>query len=273
MELSLIALDMDGTLMDDSHIQVSPRNRSALERCALAGIELVLASGRPLALMVETARSLGVRYVISANGAAIWDLKQDRRMMDRAIPPEQAGPILSILTSYPIPAEAYSGGRAHVDARTWKLEGYAKQPGEFLSYRAARNAVEPDLCRALYGKAVEKFNVDNLPRATCDAILAQLAPYRAGLAINYIACYDNLEISRADATKGAALSWLCDTLGVPPSRVMAFGDSDNDADMLRWAGWSFAMGNAEPAALAAARYQTASNTQDGVAQAIERYVT
>ena len=53
---------------------------------------------------------------------------------------------------------------------------------------------------------------------------------------------------------------------------MAFGDAENDCSMLRFAGWSFAMGNACDACRAAAKYQTASNAEDGLAQAVEKYV-
>lgn len=53
---------------------------------------------------------------------------------------------------------------------------------------------------------------------------------------------------------------------------MAFGDATNDLGMLRWAKWSFSMANAHEPARNAARYKTASNEEDGVAQAIERYV-
>ena len=52
----------------------------------------------------------------------------------------------------------------------------------------------------------------------------------------------------------------------------AFGDATNDRGMLRWAKWSFSMANAHEPARNAARYKTASNEEDGVAQAIERYV-
>ena len=272
MGIRLIALDMDGTLMDESHVTVGPRNRAALARCARLGVELVLASGRPLALMEETARELGVRYAISANGGAVWDLKEGRRLASRAIPPEQAEEILHILTDYPIPVEVYCQGRACVDPATWRLEGYEKQPKSFLAFRAARNAECGDLRRATAGRQVEKFNVDNLPQIYLEPILKRLEPLRSGITVNYIACYDNLEISRADATKGAALADLCAELGIGAEEVMAFGDSDNDADMLAWAGWSFAMANGEPAALAAARYRTASNAEEGVALAVERYV-
>ena len=65
---------------------------------------------------------------------------------------------------------------------------------------------------------------------------------------------------------------LCDILGVSPEETMAFGDAGNDLQMLSYVKWSFAMDNASDEAKAAARYLTASNDQDGVALAVEKYV-
>ncbi|MEL7609101.1 MAG: Cof-type HAD-IIB family hydrolase [Bacillota bacterium] len=273
MGVKLIAVDMDGTLMDNSHIAVSGRNKAALREAAEQGIHIVLASGRPLALMTDTAAELAcVRYVITANGACVWDLKNDIRLADRSIPEEQTRRILDILTDYPIAAEVYCGGRTYVDRRTWRFDRYVKHPPEFLAFRAERNMVADDLKAAVTGLRAEKFNVDGISPEQMEAILARLSPFGDSLTINFIACYDNLEICRRDATKGNALKALCQALGIARDEVMAFGDSDNDADMLGWAEWSFFMSGGEAAAEAAARYQTEANTKDGIALAIEKHL-
>ena len=59
---------------------------------------------------------------------------------------------------------------------------------------------------------------------------------------------------------------------IPAEAVMAFGDSDNDVSMLSYAGVSYAMGNGEPAAKEAAKYITSANSEDGIAEAIEKWV-
>lgn len=74
------------------------------------------------------------------------------------------------------------------------------------------------------------------------------------------------------ASKGLGVGWLLDRLGVDPAAVLALGDGENDVEMLQLAGLGVAMGNAGPPALAAADAVTASNEEDGVARAIERYV-
>ena len=82
---------------------------------------------------------------------------------------------------------------------------------------------------------------------------------------------ENLEFTAVGVNKGTAVQALSARLGLGPEQVMAFGDAGNDLELLSWAGWSFAMANATDQAKAAARYVTGSNTEAGVAMAVERY--
>ena len=79
-----------------------------------------------------------------------------------------------------------------------------------------------------------------------------------------------LEISGLGVSKAATLAACCAERGIAPAEVVAFGDMPNDVEMLSWAGASFAMGNAHPAAVAAASGVTLTNDEDGVAVVIER---
>ena len=72
-------------------------------------------------------------------------------------------------------------------------------------------------------------------------------------------------------SKASGITALANYLNIPLQQVMAIGDNNNDIQMLRTAGWGVAMGNASEAVKAAAQAITASNWEDGVAQAIERY--
>ena len=77
-----------------------------------------------------------------------------------------------------------------------------------------------------------------------------------------------VEISAAGVTKAAALARVCDRLGIDAADVVAFGDMPNDLALLAWAGTSYAVSNAHPSVLAAADHVTASNDEDGVAEAL-----
>jgi HAD superfamily hydrolase (TIGR01484 family) len=73
-------------------------------------------------------------------------------------------------------------------------------------------------------------------------------------------------------SKGKALRWLADRIGIPQAQTMAIGDRDNDASMIAWAGIGVAMAGGSPAARSAADWTAPTLAEDGAAQAIERFV-
>jgi hydroxymethylpyrimidine pyrophosphatase-like HAD family hydrolase len=77
-----------------------------------------------------------------------------------------------------------------------------------------------------------------------------------------------VEMSGAGVSKASTLGEVCDDLGVAAEEVLAFGDMPNDVAMLRWAGTSYAMGNAHPRAREAARHVAPRNDEDGVARVL-----
>ena len=82
-----------------------------------------------------------------------------------------------------------------------------------------------------------------------------------------------LEISGPGVTKASGVARLAGHLGIEPHEVLAIGDARNDVELLEWSGIGVAMGNAVAEAVAAADHTTASNSEDGFAQAIERLLT
>ena len=81
-----------------------------------------------------------------------------------------------------------------------------------------------------------------------------------------------IEVLNANASKGMALKELSEHLGLEPSEVMAIGDAENDLSMIEFAGTGVAMGNASETVKAAADYTVATNLEDGVKEAFERWV-
>ena len=73
-------------------------------------------------------------------------------------------------------------------------------------------------------------------------------------------------------SKGRAVKELAEKMGIGPDQVMTVGDFDNDLSMIEYAGYGTAMGNATPKVKAAAKYETLTNDEDGVAAAIRKYV-
>ncbi len=268
MDIKLIAMDMDGTLFRDDHRTISPRTLTALREAADRGVHLVLASGRAKLMMEEAADVLGgVRYLVTASGAAVWDRETGERLEERAMGPETSLAFLRGLDGLDLPMEVYCEGRVYIARRHWLLP--EQRPEEFWRLRRTFVTQVDSLPQALTGRRLEKVDLEGLDAEGREKVL-RLAGDLGGLRASVSA--HGAELCRADVDKGSALAALCARLGVAPGQVMAFGDGDNDRQMLDWAGWSFAMGNAVAPAKAAARYETADNESDGIALAVERYV-
>jgi len=81
-----------------------------------------------------------------------------------------------------------------------------------------------------------------------------------------------VEVVNPQVSKARALAIVADRLGVAQAEVCAIGDNLNDEDMVRWAGFGVAMGNAPEALKAVAKHVTGTIGEAGVAQVIERFV-
>ena len=84
--------------------------------------------------------------------------------------------------------------------------------------------------------------------------------------------FGHIDLANKGLTKLSGLKMVMEMYGVEPEQVMAFGDGENDVEMISYAGFGVAMANACPQAKAAADYVAASNDEDGVAKAIEQFL-
>ena len=173
---------------------------------------------------------------------------------------------MEVLRPYGPLVEVYCGSRIYVERG--ELERRPPVSGfDFLRFRYDDRV--DGLEAALGERTVEKLDVDFIPD------LGALEAIRTGLAalggLNVLAYPRHLqmEISRAGATKSWGIQALCAHLGIEAREVLALGDSDNDLDLLSWAGCSVAMANGSPLARQAAGMVTAANDEGGVARAVE----
>jgi hydroxymethylpyrimidine pyrophosphatase-like HAD family hydrolase len=124
------------------------------------------------------------------------------------------------------------------------------------------------------GDPIDKVFVDfrDLDDRTAAAAQATLQRTFAGKANIHEHLSGILDFTSIDASKAAMAQQLARQMAIPAEQVMAIGDHDSDASLLQWAGVGVAMGNATPAAKAAADVITSSNLRDGVAEALEQWV-
>lgn len=270
-DIRLIALDLDGTLLN-SDKTLSPRNRAALEAAAARGIEIVPATGRFYRGMPEVIRALPfVRYVITINGAQVFDAKTGESIYAAEIPTDEALAFYEYLDTLPVIYDGYVDGWGYItEAMQQRIGEFGMQPFQIKMMLELRSPV-PELKAYLRegNRRAQKMQLFVKEQPRRDELLRELAEQYPQFAVSS-SLANNIEVNSRDADKGRALTALAAHLGLEPSQTMAFGDGLNDLTMLRAAGVGVAMANGHPDVKAAADVIADDCDDDGVAKVIEQ---
>lgn len=265
-DIRLIALDLDDTTLC-SDGSLADKTREAIEAAISSGIEVVIASGRAFnSLPRAVAEICGIRYAITSNGAAVTKNPGGERIVSLTLHPDTIQGILELFGNELL--ECFIDGQAYCDAR------YMADPMRFgcsaayVEYVKTTRLPVGDMPGFMSENAGRLDSVDIL----CASVFHRAELWEAALRLKnaYITSSSPrlIEIAAAEAGKGASLRRLCELLSVPAQCVAAFGNGDNDADMLSFAGLGVAMENATEACIAASDAVCASNDEHGVAQMI-----
>lgn len=274
--IRLIAFDMDGTVLDD-HKKILPQTRAVLERLAKQGIEIVPATGRPFCgLSPEIERLQGVRYVITCNGAGIYEKATGKCLMEDSISLASFLPMLEEIEPLPVMADPFLKGEAFMNEKNRPLVEKMRISEELKEYIRTSRTLVPNLAEYLRGRGddVEKLTINFVESDTgemqgYDEVVDIIRKYPE---MNIVSGgIRNVEITKGGVSKASALLWLGEYLGIPPEEMIAFGDSGNDSEMLRAAGIGVAMENAENETKEAADFVTLSNTENGIVYALQKY--
>lgn len=272
MSIRLIALDLDGTVLEDDHATISSRTKKAIRSALQRGIFVVPATGRLNSLLPVSVMGIeGIRYTITSNGAVISDLKDNRIVGSNFISGDLARKVLAFLPTDEIPVEIFRKGKLFVENRY--LDYFSNYPIPFLHLEFLKH-VHADVERLedfvrIHHDCIEKINIPYVPERMKKSLWMRVSALDSLSVTSSVP--DNMEINDAEANKGHALRELCSYLQIPREDVMAVGDNGNDISMLEFAGLSVAMENGTEAAKASASAVTGSNMEDGAALAMERY--
>ncbi len=279
MQYRLIALDVDGTLFCSRH-QVSPRTLAALAAARRRGAITVIATGRTPHSALRISREIGGGPVICCNGAGLLD-DSGGVIHQWGIPTEPLVRTLALgrragvlMHCYTPEGMVLDRPLAHlVNAYQWLRAGgaaFQAALGVARMWGANQTRLVPRLARwaAAPGRPpVLKLMLFGEP-ARLPALAEQIRREVQGVEVTSSGA-DNLEVTAAGISKASGLRALGERLGIPPEAMIAFGDSDNDVEMLRYVGLGVAMGNAAPHVKAAADRVAPPCSEDGVARVLE----
>lgn len=255
----IIVIDIDGTLLNDDKL-ISLNTLNMLKKAINKNIMIIPASGRPIKRFPKELMELDIKYAITSNGAVVWDVESKKMLARYEIDFNLAKRLIDIL--------------ALEDAHVY-CDYYADHI--FTSYSKV------NFHKNVFGDNV--MFVDNLGDYLFNA---KYSPEKIGIIFNNQQCEDrieyfqilfpeltmvqtgtnSIEISALSVSKGSALMDIAGILNINREDIMVIGDSNNDIEMLKFAGISYAMGNAGDEVKKICSKVTSSNNDDGVAKAI-----
>ncbi|MBB6674336.1 Cof-type HAD-IIB family hydrolase [Cohnella nanjingensis] len=261
MTYRLIALDVDGTLINDDH-ELTPRVTRAVRAAAERGAEIVLCTGRGSASALSVLAHLGLSgTIVTHNGASMVDSVTREVLHEAEIGAEAVERYLALCRARGIHFDmntAFELYTEHLDEET------AAMYGRMLTMPILRSQAEGMPARTVkISIFAPKEDLDELETAWKDW-QHELQTIRSGDSF--------IDVQHMDASKGTALAQLAAMRGVPREEVLAIGNYYNDIGMLRFAGWGVAMANSPDGVKEAADEVTVSNNEDGVAVVLEAKV-
>lgn len=269
MSIRLVAIDMDGTLLTTDK-QLSGTNIDRIHQVMATGVQVVICTGRSLPgvrRFVDQLKFNGdEEYMIIQNGAATYHLPDYRRVDDHTIARAGIEAAFDYIAQYPelevvaLSEEQFYYTGEELDDRMVFEAITLESPAIHTTRTALKNRT------GLY-----KLIIMGKPKFMEEVVHS--APERIRKEITIIhSLPDLIEFIPKGINKAVGLKRLCDHLHIQPDEVMAIGDEHNDIEMLEFAGLGVAMGNANDRVKAVADAVTGLNDEDGVAQALKKYL-
>jgi Cof subfamily protein (haloacid dehalogenase superfamily) len=257
------ACDLDRTLIGED-AELRPHTRAEIAAARAAGIHVILVTGRMFQSVRPYAQAAGIDDpVVCYQGAVVADPVSGRFLRHEPIPLELAREAIVAVQAEGYPLNCYVDDELYVAEHTDASNAYASfqnlevhAVGDLLAWLAAPPTKlvavgDPAALDALKDRMVEHFDGR--------MYISKSLPYF-------------LEFASPEVTKGTGLAFLAEHLGFAQERTVAFGDGENDVELLEWAGYGIAVENAHERVLAIADFVCPPVTEEGVAQAIEAYL-
>lgn len=266
MKYKMIVLDMDDTLLTSDN-EILPSTKEALIKAQQLGVKVILASGRPTAGMMDAALQLQLdkfdSYIISYNGAAIYDMANARFVEKTYVDNNQFKEIVSFLRNENVMALTYKDNKIYYEGTS----EFEHVEGELTGLEMVKTDDVLKIIQTDVPKVMGVGNIDNISMLNIKLNGKFGEHIHATTSKPFFLEFMNKEVS-----KGKVLARFVQNLNINTDEIIAFGDSNNDKDMLEVAGIGVAMGNANDNIKAIADVITLDHNDDGIYKVVEEYI-
>lgn len=274
MGVRLIALDIDGTLLD-SRWKLPAANRAAIHEATRRGIEVALVTGRRYDFALPVAQDLGCPLTMIVNNGGMIRSSDGQTRLKHVLAADVARQVLRMTAKWRDGAAViFDRPRANqlmlerLDKDDSIRYAYYSRNLEFIGLAQPLEAsLTEDPLQVMFSGTVEEMEaVERLLLESAVAEQVRLA------ATKYPArSFAMLDVLPPGCSKGAALAEWAEKQGLRRDEILAIGDNHNDLEMLHFAGVPVVMGNCVPELRTFGWHETHSNDESGVATAIERF--
>lgn len=274
MAIKVIIMDVDGTLTN-SKKQITPKTKEMLIAAQNKGIKLVLASGRPVSGLIGLAKELEMEkhhgLLVSFNGSKVVDCQTKEVLFNQTMRIEDAREILEHMKNFKVYPMIDKGNYLFVNDVYKGMITYQNEKIDIIQYEARGGNFK--LCEIEDLSSFVDFPLNKILTAGDPEYLNEhyqdmMEPFKERLNCMFTAPF-YFEFTAKGIDKAKALDSVLKPMGFQQEEMVAFGDGDNDATMLSYAGIGVAMDNAQDSLKKIADKITLSNEEDGIAVMLE----
>ncbi len=286
----LVAIDLDGTLLN-SYGEVSENTKEEIKKAIENGVEVVLASGRPISSVEDLANELQANhYLISGNGAIVYDMYKKEVVYDKFLSKEQVLNIVKICEENSIYYNIYTENEVLTKSLNYNTLFYYSEN----THKQEEKRTNINILTDVYDYILKSNDQKYLKVTVCDqsqivftSIIKKLRTIndidvldvahmskkiiKSGteeVLVEY--CYT--EITNKNVNKWTALEYIMKEKNIDRNEVVAIGDNINDKEMIEEAGLGVAMGNSTPVIKEVANVEVGTNNEEGVRETFQKYI-
>ncbi|PMC81478.1 Cof-type HAD-IIB family hydrolase [Anaerococcus hydrogenalis] len=263
----LIALDVDGTLVNSNHV-ITEKTKNTLLKCQKEGHILVIASGRDVEGVKDLAEDLEFDtyngLLSNYNGCRVTDFATGQVLFNHTFKIDQSNEIISFVKNLDVEIFTFKDGKVYSDDKNNKslIDTTKRLKIGYLIDKNMRNGIDFLANNMIIGGSKEK--IDQVYPIVQKEFESKYTVVRT--TANYV------EFMPKGFSKGSSLLEIAKYYKIDKKNIIAFGDEENDYSMFDIGAFSVAMGNASEKIKEKADFVTKSNDEDGIAYYLENYL-